>query len=98
MLVKYNNNRFKFIGDVVEKESSKINQAMTKKGKFEGFISVDPVTYLMQWNNTANTPYYIPIIRSFNKARINQEKRLQQLKDKFIEKGYKPIGKIFHSY
>lgn len=97
MLVKYNNNRFEFIGEVVEKESSKINQAMTKNGKFKGFITVEPFTYLMQWNDKVKIPFYTPIRKSLNKAIISQEKRFEQLRNKFITKGYNPIGKIFYS-
>jgi len=97
MLVRYNNNRFKFIGDVVEKPTSKINQAMTKNGKFKGFITIDPVSYFMQWNNTAKTPYYTPIRITLNQAIKKQETQFNQLIEKYKSKGYKPIGKIFHS-
>jgi len=89
--------RTTYIGDIIEKKTGQINQAITLDGKFVGFLNVKPNTYLMQWNNKAPTPIYIPIKKSLDMAKNHQQKLMDLKIKSFMSKGYKLIGQIFIS-
>jgi len=89
--------RTTYIGDIIEKKTGKLNQAIALNGKFVGFVNSKPISYLMQWNNKCPIPIYITIKKSLDMAKKKQQREIDLKIKSRMSKGYKPIGQIFIS-